>query len=76
MLKNQPMNVNEMLAHLTIGQATLSSHLQKLRKANLVSCIAIGKNRFYKLNTFMCNELIKDITKLGTDEIILRRKAV
>jgi DNA-binding transcriptional ArsR family regulator len=81
MLKDNEMNVNQILANLSIGQATLSSHLTVLRKAGLVSCRVSGKNRIYKLESTTVDELLKDIEqwrekdmRLVADEIILRRK--
>ena len=81
MLKDKEMNVNQILANLSIGQATLSSHLAVLKKAGLVSCRVMGKNRIYKLETTAVDDLLKDIEKwsvktvgLVADEIIIRRK--
>jgi DNA-binding transcriptional ArsR family regulator len=74
MLKDQEMNVNQILGHLTIGQATLSSHLSKLKKCGLVVCRVMGKERIYKLNEDVVDVLLADIEKLRSCEIIVRRK--
>ncbi|MBI2465135.1 winged helix-turn-helix transcriptional regulator [Candidatus Shapirobacteria bacterium] len=81
MLKEGDRNVNQILQNLEIGQATLSSHLAVLRKAGLVSCRVLGKQRIYKLEISTLDVLLKDIEYfLGAEheivfsEIILRRK--
>ncbi len=83
MLKDGDKNVNQMLGQLDIGQATLSSHLHKLRRSGLVSCRTSGKQRIYKIEKNVVLELLKDIQVLTTSEadstvgeIILRRKTV
>ena len=76
MLKDRDRNVNQMLANLRIGQATLSSHLAVLRKAGLVSCQVNGKERIYSLSKNAIGDLLRDIRTLIDDEIILRRKMV
>ena len=81
MLKEGERNVNQILQNMEIGQATLSSHLAILRKAGLVSCRVLGKQRIYKLELSTRDELLKDMGNLRgvgqeiiSSEIILRRK--
>jgi len=81
MLKEGEQNVNQILQSLEIGQATLSSHLAVLRKAGLVSCRVLGKQRIYKLEVSTLDVLLKDIEdfrggehEIVSGEIILRRK--
>ena len=81
MLKEGERNVNQILQNMEIGQATLSSHLAILRKAGLVSCRVLGKQRIYKLELSTLDELLKDMGNLRgvgqeiiSSEIILRRK--
>ena len=81
MLKDGEQNVNQILKNLEIGQATLSSHLAVLRKAGLVSCRVLGKQRIYKLEISTLDVLLKDMTsflggehEIVSSEIILRRK--
>lgn len=81
MLKETDLNVNQILQNMDIGQATLSSHLAVLRKAGLVSCRVLGKQRIYKLEVSTLDVLLKDIEsllgaghKVVSGEIILRRK--
>ena len=50
LLKNGEKTVNELLKDFDIGQATLSSHLAVLRKAQLVDFKINGKLRIYRLN--------------------------
>jgi len=50
LLKNGEMSVNELLKHFKITQATLSSHLNILKKAKLVESRVFGKKRIYRLN--------------------------
>jgi len=81
-LKNGELTVNEILKYLEIRQATLSSHLAILRKAELVNFSIKGKQRIYKLNREMLISFVKklngfiDFEDTGvTDEIIVRRKS-
>lgn len=81
MLKEGDRNVNQILQHMDVGQATLSSHLAVLRKAGLVSCRVLGKQRIYKLEISTLDVLLKDIEnflggehEIVSSEIILRRK--
>lgn len=50
LLKDKNLSVNDLLKNFEIGQATLSSHLSILKKANLVECEIMGKQRIYRLN--------------------------
>jgi len=50
LLKNREMKVTEILSFLSIGQATVSSHLSVLKKAGLVQVRVFGRERFYSLN--------------------------
>jgi len=50
LLKNRELKVTEILSYLSIGQATVSSHLSVLRKAGLVEVRVSGRERFYSLN--------------------------
>jgi len=50
LLKDKNLSVNELLVNFDIGQATLSNHLSILKKANLVECEIMGKQRIYRLN--------------------------
>ena len=50
LLNGKNLSVNELLVNFDIGQATLSSHLSILKKANLVECEVMGKQRIYRLN--------------------------
>ena len=43
-------SVSQILSYLSVGQATVSSHLSVLRKSGLVECEVSGKNRIYKLS--------------------------
>ena len=50
LLKDRDKTVSELLKDFEIGQATLSSHLSVLRKAQLVDFKVDGKLRIYRLN--------------------------
>ncbi len=50
LLKDKDKTVSELLKDFDIGQATLSSHLSVLRKAQLVDFRVDGKLRIYRLN--------------------------
>lgn len=82
MLNKQPMTVGELVDKVTIGQATVSSHLGKMKKAGLLEVEARGKNRLYKINTEVWTRFIREINgfakvveSYSEDEIILRRKS-
>ncbi len=63
-LKQEDFSAGEIASKLTITSATLSHHLDVLRKAKLVSSRRKGKNIFYSLNLSVTEELIIEITKL------------
>jgi DNA-binding transcriptional ArsR family regulator len=80
-LKNKDLTVNEILKYLDIKQATLSSHLAILRKADLVEFVIKGKQRIYKFKKETIISFVKELNRFvefeGTDtkdEIIVRRK--
>lgn len=50
LLKEKEYSVTDLLINFEIGQATLSSHLAILKKAGLVNCRVVGKQRIYRLN--------------------------
>ena len=50
LLKDNDKTVTELLKDFNIGQATLSSHLAILRKAQLVDFKVSGKLRIYRMN--------------------------
>ena len=80
MLKEREMTVTEMVNNLEIGQATVSSHLAVLRKAELVESQTKTKWRIYKLNKETLWQFIRELNKFGgfrgteeINEIILRK---
>lgn len=81
LLKDTDMSVSEILKHLSIKQATLSSHLAILKKAGLVFDKVDGKRRIYKLNKEVFDLFVKELNRFASvrdekieNEIILRRK--
>lgn len=64
LLKNSELTVGEILSSLDITMATLSHHLDILRRANLVSSRRAGRHIFYSLNLSVAEELIAEISKL------------
>ncbi|MFA6518560.1 MAG: metalloregulator ArsR/SmtB family transcription factor [Candidatus Shapirobacteria bacterium] len=81
LLKERPREVGEIVEKMVIGQATVSAHLAKMKKADLVIVEIKRKNRIYKINAEVWNSFIKEINRFGSetapylsDEIILRRK--
>lgn len=63
LLKDKEMSVNEMLKNFEIGQATLSSHLSILRKADLVKCRVKGKQRIYEINNTVFDAFVNELLK-------------
>lgn len=64
LLKASELTVGEIAASLSITMATLSHHLDILRRANLVSSRRAGRNIFYALNLSVAEEIITEISKL------------
>lgn len=64
LLKESELTVGEILSGLNITMATLSHHLDILRRANLVSSRRAGRNIIYSLNLSVAEELIAEISKL------------
>ncbi|HPT65989.1 MAG TPA: metalloregulator ArsR/SmtB family transcription factor [Candidatus Woesebacteria bacterium] len=63
LLKSGEMSVNELLKNFEITQATLSSHLAILRKANLIENRIFGKQRIYRLNIELLRSFANNIDK-------------
>lgn len=79
LLKTGEMSVNELLKNFEIGQATLSSHLSILKKAKLVDCRVMGKQRIYRLNQELLVAFAENMRKFAgrmdesfTEEIAIR----
>lgn len=79
-LSRGELNVGQIVEKLDLTQATVSNHLAILKKAGLISCRVLGKERIYKLNRDMADSYVKEINRLMLigetkleDEIILRR---
>lgn len=56
-------NVTELIANCGLAQSAVSQHLEKLKKANLVSAKRSGKEIFYKLNFKKSAEISKELMK-------------
>lgn len=63
-LKKSELPVSEIARHLDITLATLSHHLDILKRAQLISSRRSGRNIFYSLNLSVAEELIASLTKL------------
>lgn len=63
-LKKSELPVSEIAKHLNITLATLSHHLDILRRANLVSSRRAGRQIFYSLNLSVTEEILEAVTKL------------
>lgn len=63
-LKKSELPVSEIAKHLNITLATLSHHLDILRRANLVSSRRDGRQIFYSLNLSVTEEILEAVTKL------------
>jgi len=64
-LKESESSVNGLLKSFDISQATLSNHLAILRKANLVSCRVLGKQRIYRLNDEILSLFVAELKRFG-----------
>ena len=63
-LRQKDMHVNELLIHFSITQASLSHHLDVLKKAGLVVSEKKGQYVFYSLNTSVFEELMQLFSKM------------
>lgn len=63
-LKKSELPVSKIATHLNITLATLSHHLDILRRANLVSSRRDGRQIFYSLNLSVTEEILEAVTKL------------
>ncbi|MFA5917036.1 MAG: autorepressor SdpR family transcription factor [Candidatus Gracilibacteria bacterium] len=60
-LKEKDMSVSELLTHFSITQASLSHHLDVLKRANLVVDEKKGQFVFYSLNVSVFEEFLKGL---------------
>lgn len=63
-LKESELTVSQIAKHFVISNATLSHHLNILRKSGLISSRRSGRHIFYALNLSVSEELVIEITKL------------
>ena len=64
LLKQKEMSVTEILENLNITMATLSHHLDILKRADLVSGRRDGQRIIYSLNLSILDEISEQIVKL------------
>lgn len=64
LLKKREMSVGEILENLDITMATLSHHLDILKRMDLVSGRREGQKIFYSLNLSILEEISKKVVKL------------
>ncbi len=64
LLKKREMSVTEILSSLDITMATLSHHLDILKRADLVSGRRAGQKIIYSLNLSIMDEISEQIVKL------------
>lgn len=62
-LKKKEMPVSEIARELDITLATLSHHLDILKRADLISSRRVGQQIFYSLNLSILEELTEKIIK-------------
>ena len=67
-LKKSELPVSGIAKNLNITLATLSHHLDILRRANLVSSRREGRQIFYELNLSVTEELIEALAKMFKKE--------
>jgi len=63
-LKKSELPVSEIAKNLDITMATLSHHLDILRRAGLVSSRRVGRQIFYELNLSVAEELMEGLAKM------------
>ncbi len=63
LLTKGELSVSQILKFLDIGQATLSSHLAILRKANLVSYKVNGRERIYRIEREVMEKFVIELNK-------------
>jgi DNA-binding transcriptional ArsR family regulator len=63
-LRKSELPVNGIAKNLNITLATLSHHLDILRRADLVSSRRAGRQIFYSLNLSVVEEILEAITKI------------
>jgi ArsR family transcriptional regulator len=64
LLKNSSMSVTDLLKHFDFTQASLSHHLDILKRANLVVTERQGQFIFYSLNLSVFEEISKTMFNL------------
>jgi DNA-binding transcriptional ArsR family regulator len=67
-LKKSELPVSEIAKNLNITLATLSHHLDILRRAGLVSSRREGRQIFYELNLSVTEEIIEGLVKMFKKE--------
>ena len=67
-LKKSEQPVNKIAKNLNITLATLSHHLDILRRANLVTSRREGRQIFYELNLSVSEEIIEALIKMFKTE--------
>lgn len=60
-LKTRDMNVSELLSHLSVTGATLSHHLDILKRANLVTVERKGRFLWYGLNAPVFDDVLRHL---------------
>ena len=72
---NQEMSVNGLLANFNISQSTLSNHLSILKKAKLVKCTVLGKQRIYSIDRGVLEAFVKELNKfIGVPDVSIREE--
>ncbi len=61
LLRDREMSVNELTAHLTVTQPTISYHLSILRRARLVTTRRAKRQIFYRANPQCLAECCREI---------------
>jgi DNA-binding transcriptional ArsR family regulator len=63
-LRKSELPVNEIAKNLNITLATLSHHLDILRRSNLVSSRREGRQIFYQINLSVIEEILEALSKM------------
>lgn len=64
LLKDGKMSAGEIVSHFQSTNATISHHLNILKKADLITDEKIGKYIYYELNTSIIDEIVGWISSL------------
>lgn len=75
LLRNREMSVNELTEHCALTQPTISHHLARLRRANLVTAHHDGRQTFYRAIPACVAECCQEILLRFNPSVVEKIKA-